>query len=1000
MSFERRTALSGRTAALSGKTAALSGGETRGSKAALVAGETYYRSRHCAAMLLCLSLLCGGCAWFGGGGKVDRGPTLAELEPAQLPDPDVKVPEVSLEDIENSYRGALQVAQSPEVRRKILTRLAGLEMARSENNQLAASEVRRFFDGAIDMYSELIELQEAHGDTDNLRYQLAKAYALDGRVEESAKVLDQLADTYPESGLMAEAQFRRAERFFSNGDYAAAEQAYAAVMAAGESSPFYHNAVYMHGWSQFKRNRYRASLGSFTRVLDAITPANGDFGSLQGPQRNLAEDTLRVMSLVFSYLDGAQTITEVYGKLGERPYHHQLYDRLGKLYLDKKRFRDSADTFIHYVNNYPVSDYSPAFSVRTIKVYELGDFPSLILPTKEAFVRGYGIHSEYWGMKDEAIRNELRTYLHEYIQELAKYYHAEAQQLKQPQQAKTGRAADVAEDKSERMSPQQRLAKQRQTYQIAAGWYQEFVDTFPDDQQTPEMVFLMAETFNEARQLPRALDAYERVAYHYLDKKRGAEAGYSAILVATELVEGSADEMRKSWELRKIASGLNFADYYATDKRAPGVLTQTAQELLQQGEQEKAVAAARRITDWQPPVAAGLRRIAWLVQGHALFDLQRYGEAEVAYRSVLRLLPAQDPTRVTVEERLAASIFKAAEQLLAADNKTQAIEQLLRVRDVTPGTEIAIKAQFDAANYLMELQRWQEAERELTDFRTRFPRHALSIKIPAKLVVVYQAMENWQQAAHTLTDVARSDADPEVQRQSLYLAAELYEKAGNRSDAILRYRKYANTYAEPFDIVMEARFKLAELYQADGQADKRRFWLRKIVSADAGAGARRTDRSRYMAAFSATELADDVYRQFVRIPLKLPLKQSLKKKKKALQDTLSAYKNILDYGVAEFATLANYRIGEVYARLSSDLMDSERPKGLDALALEQYEVLLEEQAFPFEEKAIEIHEANAQRSWTGLYDDWVKQSFDSLTRLLPARYKKSETLVNYSETIY
>ena len=56
-------------------------------------------------------------------------------------------------------------------------------------------------------------------------------------------------------------------------------------------------------------------------------------------------------------------------------------------------------------------------------------------------------------------------------------------------------------------------------------------------------------------------------------------------------------------------------------------------------------------------------------------------------------------------------------------------------------------------------------------------------------------------------------------------------------------------------------------------------------------------------------------------------------------------------------------------------MDSERPKGLDELALEQYELLLEEQAYPFEEKAIAIHEANMRRSWDGWYDDWIQQSF-------------------------
>ena len=71
-------------------------------------------------------------------------------------------------------------------------------------------------------------------------------------------------------------------------------------------------------------------------------------------------------------------------------------------------------------------------------------------------------------------------------------------------------------------------------------------------------------------------------------------------------------------------------------------------------------------------------------------------------------------------------------------------------------------------------------------------------------------------------------------------------------------------------------------------------------------------------------------------------------------------------------------------------MASERPGKLDELALEQYEILLEEQAYPFEEKAIAIHESNTRRSWEGLYDEWVQSSFAALAALSPVRYSKSE----------
>jgi hypothetical protein len=73
------------------------------------------------------------------------------------------------------------------------------------------------------------------------------------------------------------------------------------------------------------------------------------------------------------------------------------------------------------------------------------------------------------------------------------------------------------------------------------------------------------------------------------------------------------------------------------------------------------------------------------------------------------------------------------------------------------------------------------------------------------------------------------------------------------------------------------------------------------------------------------------------------------------------------------------------------LMASERPASLSSEELEQYEMLLEEQAFPFEEKAIELHEANIARLSMGVFDEWVQASLGALATLVPARYAKLET---------
>ena len=46
--------------------------------------------------------------------------------------------------------------------------------------------------------------------------------------------------------------------------------------------------------------------------------------------------------------------------------------------------------------------------------------------------------------------------------------------------------------------------------------------------------------------------------------------------------------------------------------------------------------------------------------------------------------------------------------------------------------------------------------------------------------------------------------------------------------------------------------------------------------------------------------------------------------------------------------------------------------------------------FPFEEQAIKAHELNAARAKDGVYDEWVRKSFQALAELKPARYGKTE----------
>ena len=239
-----------------------------------------------------------------------------------------------------------------------------------------------------------------------------------------------------------------------------------------------------------------------------------------------------------------------------------------------------------------------------------------------------------------------------------------------------------------------------------------------------------------------------------------------------------------------------------------------------------------------------------------------------------------------------------------------------------------------------------------------------------------------------------------MRREALWKAADLYEQTGTITSEQRVLNTIVSRYPDPLSESIEARARLLELARRTGNEQEVNARLREMIAVDATAGVQRSDRTRYLAATASLELAEPVRKRFEVVKLTQPLADSLKLKKDLMEDVIDAYSKASDYGVAEVTTAATFRLGEVYEQFSSDLMDSDRPTDLAADALEQYEILLEEQAFPFEEKAIDLYVANTTRAADGVYDEWVRKSFDRLAGLMPARYAKEERSEDVVTSLY
>ena len=906
--------------------------------------------------------------------RADEDGTIGSLEGKKVELREGKTVLGSSELARESYRDFLDlVSNDPELRAEAMRRLGDLELEATEAGQLAENIETldpHSFDNSVGLYQKLLESYPDYRRNDTVLYQLARAYEVAGRTDEALDVLNELMGRYPGTTLVDEVQFRRGEMLFLRRDYNGAEMAYQDVIKAGDDSRYYEQSLYKLGWAQFKLAWHEDSLGSFFELLDRkigdVEVGEGEerLASLTRAERELVEDTFRVLSISFSYMQGAESIDTLMRDRGLPHFSHVIYSNLGDLYLEKERFQDAAETYEAFVKQDPYHARAPGLQMQVIEAYKKGGFPSLVLDGKRGFVDRYGMDGQFWERNPRAENEAVAGHLKTNLIDLAQYYHAEAQN--------DGKRSD---------------------FQEAANLYRKYLAYFPGEEDSANSNFLLAEILFESEQYGEAVTEYETTAYGYPFHEKSAEAGYAAILAYREHEKTLDDSAALTeWHQAYLDSGLKFADTYPDHAESGAVLTTVAEDLFKQNEFDLAIGVGQTVVGKQPPVKPALARTAWTVIAHSQFDLARFSDAESAYYSLRAVTPADDSTATQeIKERIASSIYKQGEQARDAGDLETAITHFTRLGEVVPDSSIRATADYDAAAALINLQAWDRASGQLERFRRDYPDSEFADDISQKLAVTYLESGRSAKAASEFERIATAaTSTDDVRREALWRAAELYEESGPLDSEQRVLNDIIDRYPDPIAESIEARARLLEIAEQTGNERERVARLEELVRIDATAGAQRSDRTRFLAATSALELAEPVRRRFEVVKLTQPLADSLKLKRDLMEGVISAYTGAADYGVAEVTTAATYRLGEVYEQFSSDLMESDRPTNLEADALEQYEILLEEQAFPFEEKAIDLYKANTDRAADGVYDEWVEQSFGRLAGLMPARYAKKE----------
>lgn len=878
------------------------------------------------------------------------GETLGDMRPVFLKFESRPLPAISPKEVARRYQKLFEKSDEPEVRIDALNRLNNIRDRSGQDIGFSDEQQSAVYEEALASYESILARGSFSGKLDELLYQMAKAHALTGQHEESIQRLRQLVGLYPRSSLVPEARFRIAEAAYNAGEFQEAETGYRQLIEGDGHQDLAMKARYMLGWSQFKQGpaAWNRSAETFMALLDQQLPSEATL--LDPPQSGLdmIEDSFRVLALMAARSDNSETLAEWLGNRAPVAWPHLLYDRLADLHALEGRFDLAIGINQAFAGNYPEHSASPDFLAQSVDYWRMAADTVKAREARADYVARYQSQPEY-----QELKGQQQALWQDYARFLGDYHYA------------------------------------AQDWTSAAGYYEALAGHSGD---TGKLLHLAGDARLQAGNRDKALENYRSAAYGargsgqpYAD---AAEAGWAAIKVLRSTLEESAAGAYRGVLAELSSEEQQFGNTFAQDARLSGLRADLANRWYEIGAQDEALAYARSTLVLESANNEE-RYAAWLVTARVRQRTGEYGLEERAWRQALMLVDKAPDVATTqdepeqIREQLATAIYRQGEKAAASGDTAVAVAHFQRVNSVVPDSEIAIRARFDASNALLKASEWQTAINELNRFRLDYPAHELTDEVSEKLVYAYRESRQPLKAAGELMAASERAQNPWPLRLR---AAALYHQASELPERNALYVDWLAVAPDPDTAADHVQQQTMRQRLIESGVDAAR--QQKALVTREAASPWHSEETLLWAGKAALALGASVAQGFAAIRLEHPLERALERKQVAMEQAQAYFLEAESFAGETVASEVLYRRAELYRTLAADLMASEVPAELNELEAMQYQMLLEEEAWPLEERAMELHSRNHGRIASQGFDEWIGQSLEALAVMHPGRYDR------------
>ncbi|NMB76078.1 MAG: tetratricopeptide repeat protein [Myxococcales bacterium] len=855
-----------------------------------------------------------------------------------------------------------------------------------------------------------------------------------------------LLQRFPKSKLLPETWTRLGESYFWDPDKLdKAIDAYLRVLDYPDS-PMYDKALYKLAWTYYRVDRFAEAVARFDQLIVWSDQAAGEGGEGELSRSDLRKEAMQYLAICFAEDGweggGVENAAAFLSRSGGRKYDGEFFKKLGEVYFLEAKYEKAVAAYREVIRRYPLDPKNPELLSTVIDALSrLQKFDDASL-VEEEMTRSFGPGSPW----REANKDNLEAVLtadrlaERALASSAYKHHILAQRFK-----KDNRAEEARQEYLKAAGAYQAYLKQfpdsKDAYNLR--WY--LAECLYYSQQFEQAAAAYTAVRDDPAGSEHTAEAANSViqALQELIKAEEAAGKLAALTIPTSKEHPEDLSPRPLPELyqRLIAACDVYVQKLPADEQSENLSFTAAKVLYSHLHFDEARERFARIVSESKNDAVASSATNLIIESYLM--TQDWAQVEVWSKKLAAL--TRDPQmKQSLKTFELGARFKRAGEMMEAGNKAkaqgdsaqasrhyeEAAAEFVRLVDDDPTGKNSDKALNNAALCFTWSNRPVSAgkiyERIIKEYpKSEFADQALflmatsaeasyqfdrAIESYLKLVdnykdskfradALYNAAINlegdqqYERAARAYERYAQEFKDRPDAAENFFRAGVMLERAKEYRAAIALFERFSKAFSRDLmqrERLVEARMKIAEAYQAQGDARRARQGYQEVYDLfvksklpAGGRGAEAAAKARFL-------IAEDELKRYEAITFDVPermLGKTLTAKATSLKAMEEKYKSVFALKRVQWTLAAYFRLGYLYENFADALINAPCPKGFNQEECDVYKGKLEEQAEAPIKKAVTAYKECMDKSREfKVVNSWIQKTLESLNRFDPLNF--------------